>query len=299
MRWVPVHVPEARERRAWLGLPASGRVRGLAVELHGSGMDAERQRAISRLDARLPAQGVAVLLPQAAIAFQLMAGLEAGFAWNVPGVPLPGTADAAPDAPDDLAWIERLVGSVRTRLGREDVPLFLAGYSGGARLASHLLARGGVEWSGAGLVAGLRAVEGGRPPPPTLAFHGVDDPVNPYAGGRGPRWDEGVEAATHLYARAQGCDEAFQDEARPGARRRSYRGPGGAALTLYTVAHAAHAWPGAADPHHLQAFGPAGAGVDASRLIADHFTVLADAARPPLDRAAGETRPHPALEPSA
>ena len=259
-----------RGRHAILLAPEPGRPRALAVELHGSGLDGRRQRSMSRLSDLLLPRDVAVLFPQGAMPFQLTPDVEPGFAWNIPGAPLPGMSQPAASPVDDLGWIEDVVRTAQSHLDLLGKPLFLVGYSGGARLASHLLVKGKSPWTAAGLVAGLRAVEDGdRAPPPTISFHGLDDPVNSYRGGDGIRWSIGVEEAGDRYATAQGCLPGFREERMAGGRRRVYSDARGKdLLTLHAVAEAAHAWPGSQDPGHLRAFGPAGAHWDASDLIA-------------------------------
>ena len=226
---------------------------------------------MTRLVERLVPHGLAVLLPQAARPFRLKPELAPGYAWAVPGTPLPGASEIEDCGIDDIGWIRNLVGSTQNDLHLHSAPLFLTGYSGGARLASHLLVRREPDWTAAALVAGLRAVnKPDRPPPPTISFHGVNDAINPYAGGLGPRWDLGVEAAGHRYALSQGGLPAFEDRDVAGARSRIYRtATGAAALTLYAVLECAHAWPGSTDRRHLEIFGPGGRGTDASGLIAD------------------------------
>ena len=267
-----VVMEEWPDREAILVPPLSGDPVALAVELHGSGLDPLRQYRMSGLADLLTAEDVAVLLPQAAMPFRLIPELASGFAWNVPGVPLPGAKVTGEADIDDIGYLIALVRTFRTKLHLVDAPLFLVGYSGGARLASDLIASGVVDWTAAGLVAGLRPARNARRrPPPTISFHGVEDSINPFAGGTGPRWDMGVEEACRLYALSQSgaVDEALQV---PGADLRIYRSSDGKqALSTYTVKGAAHAWPGTRDEDHLKVFGPAGDGTDASALIADFF----------------------------
>jgi len=269
----------AADRYSQLLIPETGPVRALAVELHGSGLDVQRQRSLSGLSDPLLRRGFAVLMPQGAIPFHMMPGLAPGFAWNIPGAPLPGRAQPEESAHDDLGWIEALVQDTRSNLGLAEAPLFLVGYSGGARLASHLLVKGRLRWTAAGLVGGLRAVEDGdHAPPPTLSFHGLDDRVNPYAGSGESRWSMGVEEAGDHYATAQACLPGYRDTSVPGGHRRVYSTVDQRdVLTLLAVSGAAHAWPGSADPEHLRAFGPAGASVDASGMIAEFFVRHVDA----------------------
>jgi polyhydroxybutyrate depolymerase len=258
-------------REALYFIPTSEHAIALAIELHGSGLDPLRQYQMSRLADRLTASGIAVLLPQAATPFQLMPEVGYGFAWNIPGVPLPSSTELS--NADDIGYITQLVESFQQKLQLCDAPLFLSGYSGGARLASYMLASGHLKWTAAGLVAGLRPIEHGqRPPPPTISFHGVADTINPFEGGLGPRWDIGVEEAGDRFALAQGCTPDPQEFQLPGADVHIYRLPdGAAALSMYTVVGAAHAWPGTRDEDHLKIFGPAGDNLNASSLIEKFF----------------------------
>ena len=281
-----------RGREAVYVAPASGRARALAVELHGSGLDPLRQDAMSRLADRLGEQGVAVLLPQGGTPFQLRPDLDEGFAWQIPGAPLPGAAEVADADAGDVGYIADLVESFQAKLQLRDAPLFLVGYSGGARLASHLLGLERPTWSAAGLVAGLRPVRPGpRPPPPTVSFHGGADSINPFEGGLGARWDLGVEEAGRLYASAQGCAPGALEHQLPGARLQVHRTPDGRpALSMYAVAGGTHAWPGARDEAHLRAFGPGDDSLDASALIADLFVAQMDACGTPACEAEGRRR---------
>ena len=264
-----------------------GRAIAIAVELHGSGFDPLRQYHLSRLADLLIAKQIAVLLPRAATPFQLMPELAGGFAWHLPGIPLPGAADCNDTDADDVCYIVQLVETVKRRLQLYDPALFLSGYSGGARFGSYLLTSGRLEWTAAGLVAGLRpTAHGQRRPPPTISFHGVADTINPYAGGTGPRWDIGVEEAARRYALAQGCLPVRHLCEVPGADVHIYRLPdGGDALLAYAVANSGHAWPGARDENHRQMFGSRGDSPNASALIADFFTLRMNARQAPTKRA--------------
>ena len=267
-----IESPRHPDRHALLVTAAAAPVRALAVELHGSGLDADRQQSISRLVDQLLPRGFAVLFPEAAIPFELWPG-TAGFAWNVPGSPLPGEVEPLITAVDDLRWVVDITKVAQCDLDLARAPLVLVGYSGGARLASHLLVAGSLPWTAAALVSGLRAVEGAdHPPPPTIAFHGLEDQVNPYRGSSDRRWSMSVVDAADRYAAAQGCLPGFAESRSPSGKLRVYStGDGRLGLTLCSVLRAGHAWPGSTDAAHLAAFGPAGAGLDASSLIAIFF----------------------------
>ena len=263
----------AAGRSSLLHIPSSKTPRALVVELHGSGLDPSRHSAMSRLSKLMCPEDFAVLLPQGAVPFKLRDDIPIGFAWNIPGTPLPGQVNALTGGDNDVAWVQHLVEATIDALSLSSCPLFLTGYSGGARFASELMSKAVLPWTAAALVAGLRPVRNPRhAPPPTIAFHGLLDPINPYGGGVGTRWDIGVEQAALFYADAQGCATGYDETHVRGGRRRSYRkSDRSERLVLYSVEGGGHGWPGCCDPSHCAAFGPAGSDIDASELISGFF----------------------------
>ena len=85
------------------------------------------------------AVGAVVVVPQAGIPFRLLAEWPAGWAWNVPGSPLPGESIAR-DEPDDMAFMDALTTRLIDQHGVDPRRIHVRGFSGGARLASHLMA---------------------------------------------------------------------------------------------------------------------------------------------------------------
>jgi polyhydroxybutyrate depolymerase len=199
------------------------------VDLHGSGSWPEEHVAIT--DARaFAARGAIVAVPEAGVRFQMLAGWPTGWAWNVPG-------------------------SVDPRR------IHLRGFSGGARLASHVMAGMTDRLTSVCCVAGVRFVEpaAGRLPP-LLAIHGSLDAVNPRLGGSGPRWSESVESAVSRWAAAHGCaPEPERREVCAGVREARYVDADGfAAVRLLDVANAEHSWPGTRHRDHVEQFGAPG-----------------------------------------
>jgi polyhydroxybutyrate depolymerase len=200
------------------------------------------------------------VIPQAGIPFRMLADWPAGWAWNVPGSPLPGEMIPR-DEPDDVAFIHALIARLVERHGVDPNRLHLRGFSGGARLASHLMARVTDQLASACCVAGVRFVEPspGRLPP-LLAIHGSLDAVNPYEGDGGARWFESVESVVAQWAHVFGCGptplrRAVSDQVRE-ARYVDFAGF--AAVRLITVADAEHSWPGTAHRDHVEQFGVSG-----------------------------------------
>lgn len=226
----------------------------MIVSLHGSGFTAPNHEAM--IDAaELSRLGALVLTPQALIPFRYGDGFPAGFGWNVPGSPLPGE-DAAREEPDDVGYVSRLLATIRRR--HPTLPVHLLGYSGGARLASHVLASDRTPTS-AGLVAGAVFPPTGAPAvSPLLVIHGRRDDVNPYGHGNGARWPTGIQRTTEAWAGA-GAGAHLQ-ELEPGVVEQRFAplAPSGAVVRLISLDDVGHTWPGTDDSRCLRQFGPAG-----------------------------------------
>jgi poly(3-hydroxybutyrate) depolymerase len=237
--------------------PGAGARRRVIVSLHGSGFTSLSHHSMADGD-DLSRSGALVLTPQALIPFRYGTVFPEGFAWNVPGAPLPGE-DTLRDWPDDVGFVTTLLKATRAR--HPDLPVHLLGYSGGARLASHVLAVDRTPTS-AGLVAGAlfpRAAESAVAA--VLAIHGRHDDVNPYEGGAGVRWPTGVRRTMQSWADRSGDDATHHVcELQPGVveqRFHSSESPSGI-VRLVSLDHVGHTWPGTRDPLCLRQFGPAG-----------------------------------------
>ena len=184
-------------RRAYFSRGAPAETAGIVLCLHGSRSTAARQAWFTGMDS-LQTDGLAVVYPQA----EVPAGR--GYAW---------------DHERDLAYLATVVEQVRAELGAAASPVFLAGMSGGARMACSYAAARAEEVAAVAAVAGLRSppVTPARPVP-IIAFHGLADRINPYQGGRGERWRESVPEAAAAWAAANGVRvEPDRDRARPRA----------------------------------------------------------------------------------
>ncbi|KUI27891.1 PHB depolymerase family esterase [Mycobacterium sp. GA-2829] len=248
-------------RRRYLVIQPDGIDAGGAptiIDLHGSGSWPAEHAAIT--DARtFAARGAVIVIPQAGIPFRLMTGWPEGWAWNVPGSPLPGEP-VARDEPDDMAFVDALIACLISRHGADPRRIHLRGYSGGARLSSHLMAAMGGRFASVCCVAGVRFVPPLGEVPPLLAIHGALDAINPYAGGVGARWDESVESVVGHWVAASRCVSPPPHCVLSGAasETRYADDDGFAAVRLITVADAAHSWPGTAEHDHIAQFGAPG-----------------------------------------
>ncbi len=229
------------------------------IDLHGSGSWPQEHVAVTAARS-FAAVGAVVVVPQAGIPFRLLAEWPAGWAWNVPGSPLPGESIAR-DEPDDMAFISVLITRLKEQHGVDPCRIHLRGFSGGARLSSHLMAAMADRLTSVCCVGGVRFVESSSGElPPLLVIHGGLDALNPYVGGSGPRWSESVETVVYQWAVASGCGPTPQHRIVADAVRetRYIDATGFAAVRLITVADAAHSWPGTVHRDHIAQFGAAG-----------------------------------------
>ncbi|MGW1562302.1 alpha/beta hydrolase family esterase [Streptomyces sp. NPDC002144] len=269
-------------------LDQTGRRVPVLVELHGSGSHPEQQFRVSGLHRVAEELGLVHVLPQAAIPLTLFPGWEPGYAWNVPGVPLPHADGAGqPHSADDMSFIGALLDELDRLLPLDRRRIYLAGYSGGGRLCSHLLyAREG--FAAAGIVAGLRRPRGAagrahprddRPHrlPSIVAFHGTADPVNPFKGGPDARWDAGVlETAAAIAADADAEPLPRRYRVSDGARLVRYVDPSGHPLVdQYVLEGGVHTWPGSHDDEHARLFGGISREIDASAIMSRLFGTTA------------------------
>jgi polyhydroxybutyrate depolymerase len=78
-----------------------------------------------------------------------------------------------------------------------------------------------------------------------IAFHGVADRINPYAGGRSDRWSESVPDAARAWAAANGVENMKTvTELSPALTNITYGHATPAEVTLWTFKNAGHTWPG-------------------------------------------------------
>ena len=234
----------------------------MVLELHGSGFTPEAQMAASGFAGLADRLGFRVLAPEAAIPFHYAGQAAPGFAWHVPGVPLFGQTGVEDDWPDDIAFVAALIES----LAREGEPVFVAGFSGGGRLAAHLALRLGDRIGAIGTVAGLvLPPDDGQalPPEPIIAFHGTADTINPYADAVGPRWPAGVAATAGGFARRFDW-QSYPDRSGAHSRDLYIDADGRLRLLQWTISGGGHSWPGSCDAAHHAAFGTPVAEVDAT-----------------------------------
>lgn len=278
---------EGRDRRYLLALPDEDGSRrgepaaGLILNFHGFGFDAERHERVSRLGERASAAGFVVVTPD---------GLGDPLRWDVPGSGIGGYPGAVAQA-DPIAFATALVRDVADKTCLKTGRFFAVGYSNGAELALDLACHWRRRVAGVAVVAGpnLRTCAL-REATPILAFHGTDDPLAPYTGGRAGGGDVLVpssEAAIADWADQDGC-AASPTTARISEHvsRTSYeRCDRGVAVALNTIRDGGHTWPGAPDDPD---YGPATQEIDATTLLVEFF----EHTRAEVERAATGARRH-------
>lgn len=239
----------------------------LVFDFHGSNSNPRAQMNRSHWDEVAEREGFMVM----ALEGSLEGSFKGGHAWNVPGVvPLPGVN---PDnGLDESAFIRDAVTFAKDNFCIDDARVFATGYSGGGRMLSQFICNGNGEFTAAGFMMGLRAgfpeqEEGGtwRPradtckpakPISIIAFSGLKDDVNPFAGGGKPYWQYGGEVAVGRWAELNGCDRKPMHHDGAQASVSIYGGcKDGAVVMSFVVPEAGHAWLGSSVRFELAAAG--------------------------------------------
>ncbi len=160
--------------------------------------------------------GYLIVAPSGAVEF------GSGYAWNIPGVPLVGSAIYPPDhALDDIDYVDLVIETVSEKLCVDQTRVYAAGFSGGGRMTSQLGCDLSDSIAAIAPIAGVRAPSASDTPPytvecapkravPVLALHGTADPVNEFANDDpgivpGSSWTYGVPEAMDRWALLNSC----------------------------------------------------------------------------------------------
>jgi polyhydroxybutyrate depolymerase len=231
-RTVIVHVPPAYR---------SGQAEPLVLNLHGSGSSAAGQQSVTGMDASADQHHFIVAYPQAAIRY------GRGYAWNVPGVPLANGRSAPRDAANDVDFLTGLAAQLGQRYCVDAHRVYVAGFSGGARMTSQLGCAGANVFAAIAPVSGLRMATPCRTAVPmaVIAFHGTADQSNPYDGAGARYWKYSVPAAEARWAAHDRCvGDPSVTQLSSTLALRSYAGCADqSAVELYTISGWGHQWP--------------------------------------------------------
>lgn len=112
-------------------------------------------------------------------------------------------------------------------------------------------------------------------PLPFINFHGTDDAIVPYAGGKSfgsPQTFADVRQWTGLWAERNGCDEPVEPlDVAPDVERLTYTGCDDAPVQLYTLRGSGHTWPGGTPRLPRWLVGTTNQSVDATELMWEFF----------------------------
>jgi polyhydroxybutyrate depolymerase len=250
---VRVHVPA--------DLPARQPV-PIVLNLHFSNGNADQQAAYSGLEPVGDQEGFVTVEPNGNLPAVTPNPNQIWF-WNVPGVPTTAGSYPPPGARDDVAFLTKVIDNITKLACGDSSRIYLAGHSGGARMASAYACARPDKIAALAASAGLRA---GRPSPtdpmfaelqtcapnrpvPVITFHGDADTTNPYQGRPTDlRWGYSTPVAVQSWAQLNHCATGpAVTQVSPHVSRLTYDNcAANAQVILYKVAGGTHSWPGSA-----------------------------------------------------
>jgi polyhydroxybutyrate depolymerase len=183
----------------------------LIIALHGTFKTASRFENETGLSQIADRKGYVVAYPEGIGILRFLQHWNAGLCCG----------KAARDQVDDVGFITWVINDVGTRLAIDRHRIYLIGFSNGGMLAYRF---GAEKPNKVAAIAVLSAAIGSRPGPeapmaqvnppnkpvPLIVFHGREDPLIPYGGGRavgrkGQREYIAVEDTIRAWARGNGC----------------------------------------------------------------------------------------------
>jgi polyhydroxybutyrate depolymerase len=261
-RTVIVHLP----RRSSDTTPLA-----LVLNLHGSGATALDQELFSGMNRTSNENDFIVAYPQGLIAD------GSGYDWNVPNEPLIGGRVVPKGSANDITFLATLVKVLESKYCINKREVYATGFSGGAREVSQLACDESQVFAAVAPVSGLR-----RPMPcpstravPVIAFHGSDDPVDPFKGDGQAYWTYSVPTAEKDWAMQDHCSlKPATSRLSGGVTLTSYsQCAGSGAVQLYEVTGEGHEWPGGpVMPLSLTSeLGPQSNAIDANAVMWSFF----------------------------
>jgi polyhydroxybutyrate depolymerase len=225
----------------------------LLLNLHSTGATGPGQMETSQMRGYADNAGFLVAAPEGGA----IAGL--GHAWVVPGSPPRG--DAPPGGyPDDVKYLREVIAAVQATTCQDRAKVFVAGFSGGGRMASAMGCNAADLVTAIVSDVGIRAgaprtgsTGAAEPDPatcnpirplPVIALHGTADKTNPYNGGGQPDWQYSVPQAIARWAELLGCQaQEVVTSFSPTVDLISHPGCRGySSITLYRVNGGEHVW---------------------------------------------------------
>jgi polyhydroxybutyrate depolymerase len=230
----------------------------LLLDLHGSSSNGLREMRFSDVNRVAGRDGFLVAAPNGAVREH-----RARLSWNVPGVPLADGHRVPAGTRSDIRFLHDTIAQLSAMNCVSKRKVFVAGFSGGARMASALACQDAEQVSGIVTVSGLRAGasnSSGTAPQPgscrpsrplsVIAFHGVADRTAPYYGRSGKEWRYSVPSALREWAALNRC-APVANRYQVGRHVVLTDYPGCAArdgvptkVQLYAIRGGGHRWPG-------------------------------------------------------
>lgn len=229
-----LHVPEKQP----IAAPAP-----LVILLHGDAGSGAQARNISGMNAIADREGFFVAYPNGAGWANLPP-----YSWNAQTCC--GYAQNANT--DDTGFIRQLISQLIRQYPIDPARIYAAGISNGGMMAHRLACELSSQLAAVAVVSGALTVASCSPqrPVPILMFHGTEDPVVPYEGGRGSgqssgRIDPSAETAASFWASKNRC-QAGPELTRSGKILRTAYSlcEGSSEVVLYALEGEGHAWPG-------------------------------------------------------
>lgn len=181
---------------------------------------------------------------------------------------------AGDTGPDDVRYVKEIMTLLDQLPCVDGKRVFCAGYSRGARFCSRLASEMSETMQAIAAVGGLRfpVPNNATRPVPTLAFHGVEDPINPYAGRGNPSyWHGSVPSAVNNWASFNKCRRTELQIPSLGVEIEKHGDcSSGADVVLVSIRRGGHTWPGSSFEFD-DGLGRTSRTVDASAMILDFF----------------------------
>ena len=236
-------VTVASVSRSWVEYVPKGydgtTARPVVITLHGLGSDGTQQLAMTGWTAIADRENVVILSP------------------NAVGEPTHWDLVGTRKANADIDFVEAMLASVNDRLCVAS-RISLNGISNGSAFAAVLTCALGDRVRAVAFVATtFQPRDCGRTTPVTVvAFHGTDDKIVPYSGGKSdvlPIIVPAVESAIVDWAYGDGCANKSTDQQLSSeVTKRAFIGcRGGTSVDLYIIAGGGHTWPGGAPVESL------------------------------------------------
>lgn len=259
-RYVIEHNGRARSYSVYRPRPENPhRPQPVVIDLHGSGSNPSQELSISGMATVADERGMLVVLPSAIRPFP-----AGGHTWNIP---------RDDRFPDDIVFVRDILAEVVRSNCVDASRVYVAGFSGGGRLASAIACRLADRVAALGVVGGLRAPTGCSRPVPVIAVHGTGDPINPYDGAGPAYWRYGIDQAFTAWLRQNRCDRTPRTtRLATDVERISATGcQANAEVRLLRVEGAGHVWPGSSFAFPPERFGPSSRSLDATRRMVEFF----------------------------